>query len=350
MSVFQRGKHWHYEFMYGGREYRKACGKACKTRTRALQVEAAARAKAMQGAAPVMARRNRIPLLHEAAAAFLEEKRAAMAAGSLSRNTYRHYRNAWDAWLADSTLAAMRVDQIFLSDIAAMKIPGGPFTRKNALQSLGAILKWCTEPPRNYMASAPRIKGKRLQGRKVRITPEVEDALRQHMDRDVSDIFTVILDAVMRNHEVFAMRWDDIDWERAEYFISKSKTDAGRRRVPISDRMMAMLRNRQSLVKGEWVFPSRIKAKGHRVTIAKQFQAARDAAGIDPKVKLYCARHTGASELSEMGVDLLTLRTILGHEDISTTNKYLHGDTSAARDAVNKRNKGKLEIIKRQSA
>jgi len=334
MSVFQRGPRWHYEFMYAGVKIRRACGKNCHSKMRAQQIEREARARAMNGDTPMSPRS--MPILSQAAESFLAEREEAFQAGNLAANTLRHYRNAWRSWLAPTALAAMKVNRITAEHIAAVHFPGGAFTTQNARQCLGAILEWCRR--HRFIAAVPRLPGKRLQGRKIRITPEIEFALRRHMERDVSDIFTVMLDAVMRNSEVMAMRWEHVDWERGEYFVAGGKTDASRRTVPMSERIRAMLLGRQAEAASEWIFPSRIHRVGHRVTIARQFRAARMAAGIDPKVKLYCARHTGASELSEMGVDLLTLRTILGHEDISTTNRYLHGDTRLAKVAVDQRN------------
>jgi len=222
------------------------------------------------------------------------------------------------------------------------------------------------------MIAAPKIKGTRTTGRKIRITEEIESALRAHMKRDCSDVLTTMLDECMRNTEVFSMRWDRIDWERKEYHVAKSKSSASQRTIPLSDRAIAMLKGRKdNPVRGAepmtretptrggvrlgrtegatpstganspWVFPSRIGRVGHLTTIAKQFREAREAAGIDKSVKLYCARHTGASELSELGVDLLTLRELLGHEDISTTNKYLHGEAAKARDAINSKQRSR---------
>jgi integrase len=337
---------WYTLICIGNQRHRKSCGPNCYSETRAKQIERDRRVEMSKQGPRVHT--GKIPVLREAAAEFLEAMEAAHAAQSISRNTLRHYRNAWSCWLADSDLALVRVDRITSGMINALAFPGGAFTRKNARQALGHILRWCAEE-RGYIVAAPRIKSTRVTGRKVRITEEIEQALRAHMKRDCSDVLTMMLDAMMRNVEVFSMRWDRIDWERKEYHVAKSKSAASQRTIPLSDRVMAMLAGRKQDAKTQWVFPSREKAVGHIVTVAKQFREARAAAGIDPTVKLYCARHTGASELSEMGVDLLTLRELLGHEDISTTNKYLHGETAKARDAINEkqRTRSGLRIEKR---
>jgi len=375
---------WYTSIWHAGRTIRKSCGAECKSETRAKQIEVQRRVELAKQGPRVHS--GRIPVLREAAAEFLQAVEAAVKAKSLRPNTLRHYRNAWDAWLSDSDLAGVRVDRITSGMINAVEFPADPFSRKNGRQALGRILRWCAEE-KGYMIAAPKIKGTRTTGRKIRITEEIESALRAHMKRDCSDVLTMMLDECMRNTEVFAMRWDRIDWERKEYHVAKSKSSASQRTIPLSDRAIAMLRGRQeSSLRGgmdghadrlkapcasptvanrveigakqvssparadsPWVFPSRIGRVGHLTTIAKQFREAREAAGIDKSVKLYCARHTGASELSELGVDLLTLRELLGHEDISTTNKYLHGEAAKARDAINskQRSRSGLKLEKR---
>lgn len=46
--------------------------------------------------------------------------------------------------------------------------------------------------------------------------------------------------------------------------------------------------------------------------------------GIKKKVTSHTLRHTYATHLLEMGLDIMTLKDLLGHVDIQTTLKYLH--------------------------
>jgi site-specific recombinase XerD len=53
-------------------------------------------------------------------------------------------------------------------------------------------------------------------------------------------------------------------------------------------------------------------------------KTASKAAGIQKHVTSHVLRHTYATHLLEMGMDIMTLKEQLGHSDIRTTLVYLH--------------------------
>ncbi len=78
--------------------------------------------------------------------------------------------------------------------------------------------------------------------------------------------------------------------------------------------------NGQPIARAGGDFDSRYSQRGVQWAVK---QAAKSA-GISKDVCVHTLRHTFATHLLEDGLDIISLKNLLGHENIETTMEYLH--------------------------
>lgn len=119
------------------------------------------------------------------------------------------------------------------------------------------------------------------------------------------------------------------------FAIIRGKGDK-ERLVPVSAAALAAVSAQLAQVPtgSQWLFPS---GRGHlsRVRLYQLVKELAAAAGIAPaRVSPHVLRHAFATHMLANGADLRSLQTLLGHADISTTERYTHVDAQRLRDTV----------------
>lgn len=143
------------------------------------------------------------------------------------------------------------------------------------------------------------------------------------------------LNTGMRRSEVFTLEWSDINLTtktiRIRSEIAKSKSE---RFIPINENLQYVLskwRSTQSDGQG-LVFPN---ADGKPFdNIFKSWKSLLKSAGIE-KFRFHDLRHNFASQLVMKGVDLYTVKELLGHSTITVTERYAHLAPTKLAEAVN---------------
>ncbi len=136
----------------------------------------------------------------------------------------------------------------------------------------------------------------------------------------------------LRCLEVRSIRLAELDFDRAQLKVVQGK---GRkdRMLPLSEHLIRGLKTYISTEKPEEFlfggningraggdFDSRYSQKGVQWAVKE----AAKRAGILKNVHVHTLRHTFATHLLEDGLDIITLKDLLGHENIETTMEYLH--------------------------
>ncbi len=136
---------------------------------------------------------------------------------------------------------------------------------------------------------------------------------------------TLIYSAGLRGKEVINLKIADIDFERMTIFIRETKYNKYRI-VPLSPTMAIGLKKYLQLENPhQWLFngkqpDSKYSIRGLSWIMRENLKKT----SIKKKVNLHSLRHTYATHLLEEGVNIVTLKELLGHSDITTTMIYLH--------------------------
>ncbi len=143
------------------------------------------------------------------------------------------------------------------------------------------------------------------------------------------------LNTGLRRGELFNLKWADIDISRAMLTVSGQGAKNGQtRHIPLNDEAMAELRGwkAQSQDNG-LVFPGRNGKRFDNINNSWQ-KLLKDSDIVN--FRWHDLRHTFASRLVMAGVDLNTVRELLGHADIKMTLRYAHLGPQVKRAAVAK--------------
>jgi site-specific recombinase XerD len=138
-------------------------------------------------------------------------------------------------------------------------------------------------------------------------------------------VLTLIYSAGLRGQEVINLKLSDIDFERRTIHIRQSKYKKDRI-VPLADYMGKGLKKYlQAEHPHLWLFNGQEPDGRYSVRgLSWVMRESLKKASICKEVTLHSLRHSYATHLLEEGLNIVTLKELLGHAHIATTMIYLH--------------------------
>jgi integrase len=323
----RKSKFYWYDFTVGGRRYRGSTKESNKARAGAIA--ALKLANAIEGRDPLP---RKAPGLLEFSGRFLEWVKNV----KLEHKTKLYYRDGWRL-LADSPITRVRLDKIMADDIEALGFAGSPSNANCALRTLRRILHKAEEW--GVIRSVPKFKLLKEYGRSLRLDENAERKLLAVAEQPLRDAIILMRDTGMRNErELYRTRIENIDWNGRVIFVPDSKTPNGRRLVPMTDRVLALLLVRCGDKREGWLFLSKRSKSGHLTTLAKRFREARKKAGLSESLVLYCGRHDYGTRVLKATGNLAAVMKTMGHKDVKTAMQYQHPEVDLVRQALNHNN------------
>lgn len=335
MDLFRKkkSKYWWYDFTVRGKRYR---GSTKETNDhRALKIAGLKFADAVKRHDPLP---RKAPVLRDFSSRFIEWVDAAQ----LENKTKTYYKDGWQK-LSETPLSGMRLDAITNDDVERVKFPGGAATGNCARRTLRRMLHRAEDW--NLIGRPPKIKMAKEHSRSMVLDETAEKKLvagaaacewRTNTLELFTDVVVLMRETGMRNErELYRVRVERIDFTNKTVFVPDSKTEGGRRFIPLSNRALEVLRKRCGTRSEGWLFPSKRSEAGHLTTLAHRFREAREKAGLPKELVLYCGRHDfGTRVLSKTG-NLKLVMITMGHKNVSTAMKYQHPELEIVRAALN---------------
>ena len=136
----------------------------------------------------------------------------------------------------------------------------------------------------------------------------------------------LILDTELRISEVVNLRDDDIDWDNL--VLKVFGTGQKERLVPFSPELRRRIYRYQQLrtgkkIAGEFLFTGFEGTRWEKRNSTGSLYRLQDRLGL-PRFGWHRLRHTFATNYLRHGGDIVRLSIVLGHTQITTTQRYLH--------------------------
>lgn len=282
--------------------------------------------------------------------------------GSVKASSYQTYLNLLKRHLLPM-LGKMKLASVtpgVVQDfVAALENSGLAYsTIKGAYRLLSAAMRTAFEEGMIRKNPCRKIRIQCPERGEQRILTRDEQKLVKKAASEAGDFPALLgLYTGMRLGEVCALKWSDIDWEKGTITVRRTvqriaqgangrtggktmlmvgtpKSARSHRVIPVPDFLLAQLHElMQTRNDGDYIFGAPAAAAEPR-TIQRRFQRLMEKLGI-AGVHFHTLRHSFATRLLELGVDIKTVSVLLGHESARTTlDCYAHSLIEQQRAAM----------------
>lgn len=345
MTIYKRGRFWHYDFQERGVRYGPKTTK-CTNKKDAQAFEDSLRLKVRQ---QKLTGQSQEWTLGQALDAWWSEKLVNLRSSAAYDTRIKAIRSA-----LGTDLPFLQVNSAAVLRFISIRQGLGrkPGTIRDEVAKIRSLWFWMKDAHPEVERTLEVTWKQPRASKKLRVLRGNEEALLlAHLDPDrpgtrrrserqtVFDIAIFLLDTGARVGECIAATWTMIRWEAKMVDLTRFKTMDGGvtvSHIPLTDRCLEALQRRydQRDKRSPYIFPSTRddSDRVYRNREIRPLRTALDELGFNAphlvaqygSCTLHTLRHTYGTELARRGVPVQDIQRVMGHSNINTTMIYIN--------------------------
>ena len=306
--IVKRGEYYHYQFQIDGKRYRGSTKSTNKAE--ALRSEAERRMACLRNPEQSIGPAEKLKF----DVAF--ERFLAWTRTHVKPRTHQRYRVSTKRLIAH--FGDVRIERMNTQLVEAFKtVRAGecsPAGVNRDLACLRTFRNWCMRM--NFPIAQFHVQLFPEGPGNMRIVSYAEERIYlDQADPLLRDVSIIIVETGMRPGELFAACGEHVNLDERYICIPTGKTRFARRTIPLTNRACGALGRL-------WKSGKLFEGLATNQVIMRRHKELCKRLGFD--FRLYDFRHTYGTRMAMAGVDLMTLRELMGHSSITITQRYCH--------------------------
>ena len=284
--------------------------------------------------------------------------------GSVKVSSYQTYLNLAKRHLiphlGDIDLSELS-PKVMLSFVNSLQEKGlAESTVRSVYRLLSACMRAALDNGLIHKNPCKKIRVQHGESREQRVMSQNEQRIvEQEMKRENNLSALISMYTGLRLGEICGLKWTDVDWKsgtvtvrrtiqrlkklncdcgaKTHLMIGSPKSTSSHRTIPLPAFLLQQLRELQKTENShsDFIFSTTVHPAEPR-TIQRRFERMMCRMGLKG-VYFHTLRHSFATRLLELGVDIKTVSVLLGHSSAKTTlDCYAHSLLEQQRNAVNR--------------